>query len=168
MTLFWLGAAVMVLAALGWMLPAFWSRDAVQQPTRDDHVIQAYEDRLAELEADFDEGIIDGDQLATARDELAAELVADVREDHKPVRASAAPVSAAIAGMVVIGTSIALIRPTSAPARVAYVIRLPTHAGPSVHSASIALIRPTSRVACSIRLLLNATPQRCSPTETMA
>lgn len=116
MMIFWLGVGVMLLAVLGWVLPAFWSREAFQQPTRDDHVVQAYEDRVGELEADFDEGIIDADQLENARDEMAADLVADVRDDAtQRVRSSSAPLSAMVAGMVVIGVSIVVYQTVGTP-----------------------------------------------------
>jgi cytochrome c-type biogenesis protein CcmH len=107
MTIFWLGAAVMIVAGLGWILPAFWSREAIDAPTRDDHAVQVYEARMAELEIDQDEGVIDPSQLETARNELAAELIRDVRDDglrpsvSRSALASSGVVALAVAGLAV-------------------------------------------------------------------
>ena len=81
MTVFWLGAAVMLVAGLGWVLPALWTRGATTSLTRDEFAVAAYEQRAAELKQDFEDGVIDADQLASAEDDLAAELLNDYKNE---------------------------------------------------------------------------------------
>ena len=57
MTVFWLGAAVMLVAGLGWVLPALWTRGATTSLTRDEFAVAAYEQRAAELKQDFEPAI---------------------------------------------------------------------------------------------------------------
>jgi cytochrome c-type biogenesis protein CcmH len=81
MTIFWLGAGLMLVAGMGWILPALWSRAPGHAMTRDDHAVAIYEQRCGELERDHADGIIDSDQLSSARDDLAAELLHDYSEE---------------------------------------------------------------------------------------
>lgn len=91
MTVFWLGAAVMLIAGLGWVLPALWTRDASRSLTRDEFAVAAYEQRAAELKQDFQDGVIDADQLASAEDDLAAELLNDYKNEADSAQSQTRP-----------------------------------------------------------------------------
>ena len=47
----------------------------------DEFAVAAYEQRAAELKQDFEDGVIDADQLASAEDDLAAELLNDYKNE---------------------------------------------------------------------------------------
>ena len=54
----------MLVAGVGMGLPALWTRGATTSLTRDEFAVAAYEQRAAELKQDFEDGVIDADQLA--------------------------------------------------------------------------------------------------------
>ena len=81
----------MLIAGLGWVLPALWTRDASRSLTRDEFAVAAYEQRAAELKQDFQDGVIDADQLASAEDDLAAELLNDYKNEADSAQSQTRP-----------------------------------------------------------------------------
>ncbi len=91
MTLFWLIAALMMTGALAWLLPVLLSKHVRSDPgavSHTDHAIASYSERLDGLEQDFADGVLSEEQLENARQELARELLQDVRPDDPPARAA--------------------------------------------------------------------------------
>ncbi|MBT6275232.1 MAG: c-type cytochrome biogenesis protein CcmI, partial [Chromatiales bacterium] len=115
MTIFWMGAAVILLGALAWILPALWRPDEEREASRDDHVVLAYETRSAELEIDRDEGVVDEEQYAVARDELARELLNDTgMAETSPARTTPA-VTASVVTVAVAALTVGLYLHIGAP-----------------------------------------------------
>ncbi|HKS12041.1 MAG TPA: c-type cytochrome biogenesis protein CcmI [Pseudomonas sp.] len=86
MTEFWISAAVMLLAALGFLLiPVLRGRRQQQEQDRTALNVALYQERVAELTAQHDAGALDAGQLSAGRDEAARELLADT-EGAEPAR----------------------------------------------------------------------------------
>lgn len=116
MTVFWVAAAVMLVAGLAWVLPALWQRPDGADPSHDEHAMQAYESRLTELEEDHRDGLIDTDQLSAARDDLARELLRDVRDERPPRDSTgAATISAIAVALLVCAASVGLYQTLGTP-----------------------------------------------------
>lgn len=78
MTEFWLSAGLLLLAALAFLLiPTLRGRRQQQEEDRTALNVALYQERVAELAAQQEAGVLDVDQLAKGRDEAARELLAD-------------------------------------------------------------------------------------------
>ncbi|HDS1737668.1 c-type cytochrome biogenesis protein CcmI [Pseudomonas sp. BP8] len=85
MTEFWLGAGLLLLAALGFLLiPILRGRGRQQEEDRTALNVALYQERVAELAAQQAAGVLDAGQLATGRDEAARELLADTEGAEAP------------------------------------------------------------------------------------
>lgn len=85
MTEFWLGAGLLLLAALGFLLiPILRGRGRQQEQDRTALNVALYQERVAELSAQQAAGVLDGEQLASGRDEAARELLADTEGAGEP------------------------------------------------------------------------------------
>lgn len=81
MTAFWLASAVLLLAALAFLLiPLLRGRRAQAEEDRTALNVALYQERIAELEAQYLAGALDQPQLATGRAEAARELLADAEQ----------------------------------------------------------------------------------------
>lgn len=81
MTAFWLAAAVLLLAALAFLLiPLLRGRRAQAEEDRTALNVALYQERIAELEAQYLAGALDRPQLETGRAEAARELLADAEQ----------------------------------------------------------------------------------------
>jgi cytochrome c-type biogenesis protein CcmH len=79
MTAFWIIAACFVAGALLFVLPPLLHRGGRKsKPARQDITVSIYRDEIAELDADFNNGIITRDQYEQARQELERRLLEDV------------------------------------------------------------------------------------------
>jgi cytochrome c-type biogenesis protein CcmH len=78
-TAFWIIAAFFVVGALLFMLPPLLQRGGRKPKlVRKDITVSIYRDELAELDADFDNGIITRDQYEQSRQEFERRLLEDV------------------------------------------------------------------------------------------
>ncbi|MFJ4371437.1 c-type cytochrome biogenesis protein CcmI [Pseudomonas japonica] len=78
MTDFWLAAGLLLLVALSFLLiPVLRGRRAQQEEDRTALNVALYQERVAELQAQGEEGVLNAEQLARGRDEAARELLAD-------------------------------------------------------------------------------------------
>lgn len=85
MTEFWLGAGLLLLAALGFLLiPILRGRGRQQEQDRTALNVALYQERVAELSAQQAAGVLDAEQLASGRDEAARELLADTEGAGEP------------------------------------------------------------------------------------
>jgi cytochrome c-type biogenesis protein CcmH len=85
MTEFWLGAGLLLLAALGFLLiPTLRGRRQQQEEDRTALNVALYQERVAELAAQHAAGVLDDAQLASGRDEAARELLADTEGAEAP------------------------------------------------------------------------------------
>ncbi|HDS1747204.1 MULTISPECIES: c-type cytochrome biogenesis protein CcmI [Pseudomonas] len=85
MTEFWLGAGLLLLAALGFLLiPTLRGRRQQQEEDRTALNVALYQERVAELAAQQAAGVLDDAQLANGRDEAARELLADTEGAEAP------------------------------------------------------------------------------------
>lgn len=83
---FWLSAGLLLLAALGFLLiPILRGRLRQQEEDRTALNVALYQERVGELSAQREAGVLDAEQLAKGRDEAARELLADT-EGSEPVR----------------------------------------------------------------------------------
>lgn len=85
MTEFWLGAGLLLLAALSFLvIPILRVRR--QQPEEDRTALNValYQERVAQLTAQAQAGVLDDRQLAHGRDEAARELLADTEQAEAP------------------------------------------------------------------------------------
>lgn len=88
MTEFWLGAGLLLLAALGFLLiPILRGRGRQQEQDRTALNVALYQERVAELSAQQAAGVLDAEQLASGRDEAARELLADTEGAGEPRQA---------------------------------------------------------------------------------
>ncbi|PWB30094.1 c-type cytochrome biogenesis protein CcmI [Pseudomonas sp. SDI] len=86
MTDFWLAAGLLLLVALSFLLiPVLRGRRAQQEEDRTALNVALYQERVAELQTQGDEGVLTAEQLARGRDEAARELLADT-EHAEPDR----------------------------------------------------------------------------------
>ena len=79
MTEFWLSAGLLLLAALAFLLIPILRGRRRQQEEEDRTALNValYQERVAELAAQQEAGVLDAEQLAKGRDEAARELLAD-------------------------------------------------------------------------------------------
>lgn len=85
MTEFWLGAGLLLLAALSFLLiPTLRGRRQQQEEDRTALNVALYQERVAELAAQQAAGVLDDAQLASGRDEAARELLADTEGAEAP------------------------------------------------------------------------------------
>lgn len=78
MTDFWLASGLLLLVALSFLLiPVLRGRRAQQEEDRTALNVALYQERVAELQAQADAGVLDVDALARGKDEAARELLAD-------------------------------------------------------------------------------------------
>ena len=90
MTLFWIIAALMLLAALALLAPALLGRGTVRGQDRDAQNVRIARERLQELKAEFERGVLNDADYKNARQELEQALLVDV-EDEAPAAAPAIP-----------------------------------------------------------------------------
>jgi cytochrome c-type biogenesis protein CcmH len=83
MTLFWIIAALMILAALALLAPALLRRGPVSGTDRDAQNVRIARERLQELDVEFGRGAISQTDYDKARQELEQALLVDV-EAHAP------------------------------------------------------------------------------------
>jgi cytochrome c-type biogenesis protein CcmH len=83
MTLFWIIAALMILAALALLAPALLRRGPVSGTDRDAQNVRIARERLQELDVEFGRGVISQTDYDKARQELEQALLVDV-EAHAP------------------------------------------------------------------------------------
>lgn len=85
MTEFWLSAGLLLLAALAFLLiPILRGRRRQQEEDRTALNVALYQERVAELAAQQEAGVLDNEQLAKGRDEAARELLADTDGTEAP------------------------------------------------------------------------------------
>ncbi|WP_323114202.1 c-type cytochrome biogenesis protein CcmI [Pseudomonas guariconensis] len=85
MTEFWLSAGLLLLAALAFLLiPVLRGRRRQQEEDRTALNVALYQERVAELAAQQEAGVLDNEQLAKGRDEAARELLADTDGAEAP------------------------------------------------------------------------------------
>lgn len=81
MTAFWLASAVLLLAALAFLLiPLLRGRRAQAEEDRTALNVALYQERIAELDAQHAVGALDAAQLEAGRSEAARELLADAEQ----------------------------------------------------------------------------------------
>lgn len=81
MTAFWLAAALLLLAALAFpLIPLLRGRRAQAEEDRTALNVALYQERIAELEAQYLAGALDQPQLEGGRSEAARELLADAEQ----------------------------------------------------------------------------------------
>ncbi|ANC04276.1 cytochrome C [Pseudomonas putida] len=86
MTEFWLSAGLLLLAALAFLLIPIL-RGRRQQQAEEDRTalnVALYQERVAELTAQQEAGVLDAGQLAKGRDEAARELLSDTECSEAP------------------------------------------------------------------------------------
>lgn len=94
MSVFWLVAAMMIVIALGFLLPPLLRRENEVTVTRDALNIKIYQDQLNELENDLKIGTISAGQFEQAGRDLQRKLLEDVSGD-----AGSQPEAAAVPGL---------------------------------------------------------------------
>lgn len=88
MTEFWLPAGLLLLVALSFLLiPVLRVRRAQQEEDRTALNVALYQERVAELQAQGDAGVLTAEQLERGRDEAARELLADT-DNAEPGRSA--------------------------------------------------------------------------------
>jgi len=78
MTVFWSLAAIMVMAALLFILPPLLRKRELSAVSRDDLNTEVIKSQIAELDADLAAGKLDEDQYGAARTDLEQELLYDL------------------------------------------------------------------------------------------
>ncbi|QJI27978.1 c-type cytochrome biogenesis protein CcmI [Pseudomonas sp. ADAK18] len=82
---FWLAAGLLLLVALSFLLiPVLRGRRAQREEDRTALNVALYQERVAELQTQQDEGVLDAAQLDSGRAEAARELLADTEGVEKP------------------------------------------------------------------------------------
>ena len=85
---FWLAAGLLLLIALSFLLiPVLRGRRAQREEDRTALNVALYQERVAELQAQREEGVLTAEQFETGRAEAARELLADT-EGVAPGRVS--------------------------------------------------------------------------------
>ncbi|QXI44840.1 c-type cytochrome biogenesis protein CcmI [Pseudomonas wayambapalatensis] len=85
MTEFWLSAGLLLLAALAFlMIPILRGRRQQAEEDRTALNVALYQERVAELTAQQEAGVLDAEQLAKGRDEAARELLSDTEGSEAP------------------------------------------------------------------------------------
>lgn len=85
---FWIAATVLIILALGFVVypVLFHRRGARQQMDLRNQNLMAYRTRMAELEREYQTGVLDQESYQQLRDELAGAMLDDVPEQEAPVR----------------------------------------------------------------------------------
>ncbi|NIP72698.1 MAG: c-type cytochrome biogenesis protein CcmI [Gammaproteobacteria bacterium] len=109
MTAFWVIAGLMVLAGLVMVLPPLLWRSARQETTPEAANVAIYRERLAELEADLEEGSLDRAQYEEARRELEQGVLQDAGEARAGIAGSAARPSWAMSAVVAVALPVAAV-----------------------------------------------------------
>ena len=91
MLLFWILAALMILAALLLVVPALMRGGASGGEGPADANVALYRERLAELDGDRNRGEIDAERYAALREDLERGLLADVGKPESPQAAAHPP-----------------------------------------------------------------------------
>jgi cytochrome c-type biogenesis protein CcmH len=92
---FWVVAAALMLAVIGVLAVPLLRRAAAPPAVDQDRSnVALFEDQLAELERDREQGVLPQTQFEQARTELGRRLLADVDRDAKATAARAAPAGA--------------------------------------------------------------------------
>ena len=87
---FWLAAGLLLLIALSFLLiPVLRGRRAQREEDRTALNVALYQERVAELQVQQDEGVLNAAQLDTGRAEAARELLADTEGTGAPSRFAA-------------------------------------------------------------------------------
>jgi len=131
MTLFWFIAALMVLGCLTWLLPAMLNTKADPNdaaPTHTDHAVASFNERVAALEQDHEDGLLSAEQLHEAKEEMSRELLQDVRPEPAVKRAGNAAGAWIVAAAIPVFTYFAY-------------VELGTPAGMSISGPGIAPVR---------------------------
>lgn len=81
-------AVLLALAAIAWLTRPLWRREVDPGPRRRTANVAAYRQRLAEIQADADAGLLDADAAASLRSELDARLLRDA-DGEGPVAGAA-------------------------------------------------------------------------------
>lgn len=100
MTLFWAGAATLIVIALLFVVPPLLRRPA-QSATAEGPDLAVYRDHLAELERDLQSGVLTGDQFDAARRELERRLADEL--ESGPASVAAASSGRAVTMAVIAG-----------------------------------------------------------------
>lgn len=99
---FWIAAAALIIFALAFVLyPVFFHRLGAQQQTdlRNQNLM-AYRSRMAELEREHQNGIIDDESYKQLSDELAGAMLDDVPEGEAPAKSAPGRKSAMAVALV--------------------------------------------------------------------
>lgn len=99
MTIFALLIAAMIVAALALLLPAFLRRDGAETD-REQLNVRIARERLAELEAARDNGELDAEGFAQAREELETNLAADLAAEQSSERRGGKALLLVLVGLV--------------------------------------------------------------------
>ena len=78
MIAFWLVCGVFILIALAFVLPPLWQNETAVKEHAADSNISVFNDQLAELEADLQNGIVSQEQYAQDRDEINRRVLEDI------------------------------------------------------------------------------------------
>ena len=105
MMLFWIITAAMILAALAMLAPSLLRKQTHDALDRDQQNVVIARERLAELQADHDQGILSDAQFEKARGELEQSLLLDLDEHGGEAMGSAS----ASAGRWALGATILLV-----------------------------------------------------------
>lgn len=91
MILFWLICALFVVIALAFVLPPLLqsNEDAAIEAGRKEANLAVYRDQIAELEADFHNGLVSQEQYAQDREELEKRLLEDVATESPAAKPAA-------------------------------------------------------------------------------
>jgi cytochrome c-type biogenesis protein CcmH len=81
--IFWLIVTALIIVALVLTLGPYWRKTVVNTPDRTDLNIRLYKHRLAELEADLKNKVLDKDLYDQAVSELKLQLLSDVPENQE-------------------------------------------------------------------------------------
>jgi cytochrome c-type biogenesis protein CcmH len=136
MTSFWIFAALLIVAALAFVLPPLLRRGApssaahAQSPAGNALNAAVYRDQLGELDADRQAGTLNDAQYERARLELEQRLLEDIAAEKQPVVAAqpASRVTAVIAGLAVPLIAVGLYIAVGNPNALAPVAAMPSHA----------------------------------------
>ncbi|NOX43035.1 MAG: c-type cytochrome biogenesis protein CcmI [Gammaproteobacteria bacterium] len=109
MTVFWVVAVLLIIAALLFLLPPLLYVSQKQKNVRRDKVnVAIHKDKVAELEEDLKNTVLTADQFNSARQELDRSLLDDVKEGdgQQPQQFVKSSITAIIIGLIITLTSI--------------------------------------------------------------
>lgn len=113
MTVFWIVAVCLIIAALLFLLPPLLTRSHAQREVvRDTLNIEIAKDKIAELDADLRTGVLSQDQYDRARQELERSLLEDVggstAQAVPATSANASLISAVLVGIAIPAITVSL------------------------------------------------------------